>query len=55
MKKIKSKTTTIKKINEILGDKVSEEKKRKLELFLINSSLDNNQKTEVIEFIRSVI
>ena len=49
------KTTTIEKINEILGGKISEEKKRKLELFLINSPLDNKQKTEVIEFIRSVI
>lgn len=52
---MKSKSTTIEKIDEILGDKISEEKKRKLELFLINSPLDNKQKTEVIEFIQSVI
>jgi hypothetical protein len=54
MKTIKSKTT-IDKINEILGDKIEEEKKKKLELFLINSHLDNNQKTEVIKFINSII
>ena len=49
------KQTTIEKIDEILGCRISEEKKRKLELFLINSHLDEKQKTEIIQFIRSVI
>lgn len=47
--------TSLDKINDILGGKISDEKKRKLELFLINSPLDEKQKSEIIDFIRSVI
>jgi len=47
--------TTIEKINEVLSDKISDQKKRKLELFLINSPLDDKQKDEIIEIIRSII
>lgn len=41
--------------SDVLGGKISDEKKRKLELFLINSPLDEKQKSEIIDFIRSVI
>lgn len=47
--------TSLDKINDVLGGKISDEKKRKLELFLINSPLDEKQKSEIIDFIRSVI
>lgn len=47
--------TTIEKIEEVLSDKISDKKKRKLELFLINSPLDDKQKDTLIEIIRSII
>lgn len=47
--------TSISKIEEILGDKIKSDKKRKLELFLINSPLDEKQKIEIIKFINEII
>lgn len=54
MKTNKNKTTLV-KINDVLGGKISDEKKSKLELFLINSPLNEKQKSEIIDFINSII
>mgnify|MGYP005848599295 CR=1 FL=1 len=55
MKKNIKMQTLLDNINDILGGKISEEKKKKLELLLINSPLDEKKKKEIIEFIRSII
>lgn len=48
-------TTSIEKINSILSDKVEENKKRELELFLINSPLSESQKSDLLKIISNLL
>ncbi len=47
-------TTSIEKINSI-SDKVEENKKRELELFLINSPLSESQKSDLLKIISNLL